>query len=91
MPLAEGNYRFYRNVKDFGAVGDGVTDDTEAINRAASVYSHSSSETRCGEKCGSTTTTGAVVYFPVRTFLPFVMDSGLIILFSLAHISSALQ
>ena len=34
MPLAPSGYQFYRNVKDFGAVGDGIIDDTEAINRA---------------------------------------------------------
>ena len=28
------NYHIYRNVKDFGAVGDGVHDDTDAFNAA---------------------------------------------------------
>jgi hypothetical protein len=65
MPLAPDGYQFYRNVKDFGAVGDGVTDDTEAINRAVAWYSTSDSTLRCGQTCGSTTVLGALVYFPV--------------------------
>jgi polygalacturonase len=60
MPHADSSYQFYRNVEDFGAVGDGVTDDTAAINMAAS------SGDRCGQTCGSTTVTGALVYFPVN-------------------------
>ncbi|KAH7312687.1 hypothetical protein B0I35DRAFT_411378 [Stachybotrys elegans] len=39
-PLAPAGYQFFRNVKDFGAVGDGVTDDTAAINRAVSSFSN---------------------------------------------------
>lgn len=65
MPLAPSGYQFYRNVKDFGAVGDGITDDTEAMNRAVSQYSTSDTTERCGEDCGSTSVLGALVYFPV--------------------------
>ncbi|KAH8803504.1 pectate lyase superfamily protein-domain-containing protein, partial [Xylogone sp. PMI_703] len=62
-PLAASDYQVYRNVMDFGAKGDGVTDDTEAINNAAS------SGNRCGLGCGSTTISAAVVYFPPGTYL----------------------
>ena len=57
------SYQVFRNVKDYGAVGDGVTDDTAAINRAIT------DGNRCGETCGSSTTTPAVVYFPSGTYL----------------------
>lgn len=58
------SYQVFRNVKDFGAVGDGVTDDTAAINLAVS------SGNRCGPgTCNSTTTTPALVYFPAGTYL----------------------
>ncbi|KAF3481752.1 LysM domain-containing protein [Arthroderma uncinatum] len=53
----------WRNVKDYGAKGDGVTDDTAAINRAISEGN------RCGENCGSSTIYPAVVYFPPGTYL----------------------
>ncbi|KAL2060447.1 hypothetical protein VTL71DRAFT_9478 [Oculimacula yallundae] len=59
----ESNYKVYRNVKDYGAVGDGKTDDTAAINRAMQDGS------RCGENCGSSTVKGAIVYFPPGTYL----------------------
>ncbi|KAF8078081.1 glycoside hydrolase family 55 protein [Lyophyllum atratum] len=45
-------YQVFRNVKDFGATGDGITDDTEAINLAIS------SGDRCGggaKACNSST------------------------------------
>ncbi|KAI3333006.1 pectate lyase superfamily protein-domain-containing protein [Ustulina deusta] len=69
-PFAPSGYQFFRNVRDFGAVGDGVTDDTAAINRAAAAFSASDTSTlRCAGDCGSTTTLGAVVYFPPGTYL----------------------
>ncbi|KAH9951962.1 exo-beta-1,3-glucanase [Amylocystis lapponica] len=58
-----GSYQVFRNVKDFGAVGDGVTDDTDAINNAIS------SGSRCGNGCGSSTVSPAVVYFPQGKYL----------------------
>ncbi|KAJ6500510.1 exo-beta-1,3-glucanase [Mycena sanguinolenta] len=57
------SYQVFRNVKDFGAKGDGVTDDTEAINHATSWGN------RCGLGCNSSTKTPAVVYFPSGTYL----------------------
>lgn len=62
-PYAGSGYTIFRNVKDYGAVGDGVTDDTAAINAAITAGD------RCGEGCASTTTTPAVVYFPAGTYL----------------------
>lgn len=67
MPLAPSGYQMFRNIRDFGAVGDGIADDTAAINRAASWFSASNSKERCGASCGQTTTLGAVVYFPVSS------------------------
>ena len=51
------------NIKDFGAVGDGKTDDTAAINRAIADGG------RCGPDCGTSTTVPAVVYFPSGKYL----------------------
>ncbi|TMW66273.1 hypothetical protein Poli38472_004038 [Pythium oligandrum] len=56
-------YQVFRNVKDFGAKGDGVTDDTAAINAAIS------SGNRCAEGCDSSTTVPALVYFPSGTYV----------------------
>ncbi|KXT07061.1 hypothetical protein AC579_5873 [Pseudocercospora musae] len=57
-------YRVFRNVKDFGAKGDGVTDDTAAINNAIS------SGGRCAPgACASSTVTPAVVYFPQGIYM----------------------
>ncbi|KAK9600183.1 hypothetical protein V6Z92_000273 [Aspergillus fumigatus] len=62
-PLGPSGYRVFRNVKDFGAKGDGITDDTAAINEAIS------SGERCGQGCFSSTTTPAIVYFPAGTYV----------------------
>ncbi|EGN94233.1 glycoside hydrolase family 55 protein [Serpula lacrymans var. lacrymans S7.3] len=57
-------YEVFRNVKTFGAKGDGVTDDTAAINAAMT------SGNRCGStSCGSSTLTPAIVYFPSGTYV----------------------
>ncbi|KAK1057601.1 hypothetical protein LTR74_014046 [Friedmanniomyces endolithicus] len=65
------NYKFYRNVKDYGATGDGSTDDTNAINAALSAGN------RCGVGCNSSTITPAIVYFPAGTYqvhAPIIME-----------------
>ncbi|KAE9391952.1 exo-beta-1,3-glucanase [Gymnopus androsaceus JB14] len=57
-------YSVYRNVKDYGAIGDGIADDSAAINLAISDGG------RCGGGgCESSTITPAVVYFPSGTYL----------------------
>ncbi|TEA13507.1 Glucan 1,3-beta-glucosidase [Colletotrichum sidae] len=57
-------YQVFRNVKDFGAKGDGVTDDTAAINLAISTGQ------RCAPGvCKGETTSPATVYFPSGTYL----------------------
>lgn len=56
-------YKVFRNVKDYGAKGDGSSDDTAAINAAISEGN------RCGKGCDSTTITPALVYFPPGTYV----------------------
>ncbi|KAF2107855.1 exo-beta 1,3 glucanase-like protein [Lophiotrema nucula] len=57
-------YKVWRDVKAYGAKGDGVTDDTDAINRAIS------DGNRCAPwVCQSSTTSPAIVYFPAGTYL----------------------
>ncbi|KAK0639508.1 pectate lyase superfamily protein-domain-containing protein [Cercophora newfieldiana] len=60
--FGDSNYKVFRNVKDYGAKGDGSTDDTEAINKAIS------DGNRCSQGCSSSTTTPALVYFPPGTY-----------------------
>lgn len=60
---AASGYVVYRNVMDYGAKGDGTTDDTAAINSAISEGG------RCGLGCSSSTVTPAVVYFPTGNYL----------------------
>ena len=59
-----GNTSFviWRNVKDYGAKGDGVTDDTAAINLAGSIGD------RCGLGCDSRLSEAAIVYFPAGVY-----------------------
>ncbi|KAI4859463.1 glycoside hydrolase family 55 protein [Hypoxylon rubiginosum] len=69
-PFAGSGYSVFRNVKDFGAKGDGVTDDTAAITAALNTP-----DNRCLQGCASTTTKPAVVYFPSGTY---VISSSLV-------------
>lgn len=53
------DYQVFRNVRDYGAKGDGEADDTEAINRAIS------DGDRCApHACNQSTVSPATVYFP---------------------------
>lgn len=61
-PFAPANYPVFRNVKDYGARGDGVADDTAAINAAINAGNP------CNRGCTSTTTTPGLVYFPAGTY-----------------------
>ncbi|CAK5264005.1 unnamed protein product [Mycena citricolor] len=56
-------YPVFRNVRDYGAIGDGVHDDTAAINAAITAGG------RCGQGCNSSTVSPAVVFFPKGTYL----------------------
>lgn len=58
----DGDYPVFRNVKDYGAVGDGNTDDTDAINSAIAYGD------RCGLGCDSETITPALIFFPPGTY-----------------------
>jgi len=49
MALAPVNHKFIRNVKDYVAVADSVTDGSEALDKAPSGGG-------CDDTCGQTTT-----------------------------------
>lgn len=63
VAFGNADFKIFRNVKDYGATGDGSTDDTDAINQAIS------DGNRCGKGCDSTTVTPALVYFPAGTYV----------------------
>ena len=60
------NWIVFRNVKDYGAKGDGTTDDTAAIQKA--INTGDSTGTRDKGNFGSTGQP-AVVYFPAGTYI----------------------
>jgi glucan 1,3-beta-glucosidase len=62
MPFAESDYKVFRNVKDYGARGNGIDDDWPAIQQAIT------DGNRCGAGCPATTVKGAVIYFPPGTY-----------------------
>ncbi|KAI2469271.1 glycoside hydrolase family 55 protein [Annulohypoxylon bovei var. microspora] len=61
---ADAGYKVFRNVKDYGAKGDGTTDDTQALNLAVQDGSN-----RCALHCDSRTITPAIVYFPPGVYM----------------------
>lgn len=63
VAFGDSSYKIYRNVKDYGAKGDGSSDDTAAINSAIT------DGNRCGQGCDSSTVTPAIIYFPPGTYV----------------------
>ncbi|KAH8815884.1 pectate lyase superfamily protein-domain-containing protein [Xylogone sp. PMI_703] len=63
VAYGDSSYKVFRNVADYGAKGDGSTDDTDAINSAIT------DGNRCGQGCDSSTVTPALVYFPPGTYV----------------------
>ncbi|KAF3920271.1 hypothetical protein AA313_de0208584 [Arthrobotrys entomopaga] len=57
------SYPVFRNVKDFGAKGDGKNDDTDAINAAIQAGG------RCMKGCDSSTTQPGLIFFPSGTYI----------------------
>lgn len=57
------NYKVFRNVMDYGAKADGVTDDSEAFRKAMN------DGRRCGKNCNGSTTKNAIVYVPPGTYV----------------------
>ncbi|KAI2630636.1 pectate lyase superfamily protein-domain-containing protein [Hypoxylon sp. NC1633] len=62
--FGEPDYKVFRNVKDYGAKGDGSTDDTDAINKAVQDGAN-----RCIMHCDSRTSAPALVYFPPGVYM----------------------
>jgi glucan 1,3-beta-glucosidase len=75
-------YTVYRNVMNYGCKGDGVTDDTACINSAISAGN------RCGNGCGESTTTPALVYFPSGKYL---ISSPIILYYYTQMVGNALN
>jgi hypothetical protein len=67
LPFSGSKTPIWRNVMNYGALGNGVHDDTAAINAALN--------DGCGDGCTGTTTKGAAVYLPPgKLILPRIKD-----------------
>ena len=55
-------YAVFRNVRTFGAKGDGIADDSDAINLAAV------SKAPCDADCGNSFSRPNIIYFPPGTY-----------------------
>src|SRR3569833_75201 len=60
------NWTVFRNVMDYGAKGDGISDDAAAIQKA--IDTGDSSGTRAAKQTKDKTGQPAVVYFPPGTY-----------------------
>jgi glucan 1,3-beta-glucosidase len=56
-------YKVWRDVMKYGATGNGVDDDWQAIQRAIT------DGNRCGANCNATSTKGVIIYFPPGKYL----------------------
>ncbi|EHL02440.1 putative Glucan 1,3-beta-glucosidase [Glarea lozoyensis 74030] len=68
-------YNVFINVKRFGAKGDGVTDDTVAINAAIRQGARCVAGPANNGGCASSTTSPAIVYFPAGTYGAALVDA----------------
>lgn len=81
MPFGgDASYKVFRNVMDYGAKADGVTDDSQAFRDAIN------DGRRCGKNCNGSTVKNAVVYVPAGTY---VIGSTVPVLFGTQLIGDA--
>lgn len=66
-PILSKNWSVFRNVRDYGAIGDGTTDDTIAIRTALAIGDNNIAAR--GSGWWGTTGQPAVVYFPPGTYV----------------------